>query len=124
MSEIPNIGKRVCDSCGKDLPDGNLFYHCRTEMVAAKDACIPDLKQPEKLIAQALSEIAGKEESELLDDIYQELILQLCPDCKGEFARLIQSMLNKGCKTCPNCQTQPVKKAGKLLKFPPKTEED
>lgn len=122
--EIPNIGKRICDSCGKDLPDGELFYHCRTEMVAAKDNIIPDLKQPDRLIAQALSEIAGKDENELLDDIYQELILQLCPDCKGEYVRLIHAMLNKGCKSCPNCQTQPLKKAGKILKFPPKKEKE
>ncbi len=124
MTEIPNIGKRICDSCGKDLPDGELFYHCRTELVAAKDATIPELKHPDKLIAQALSEIAGKDESELLDDIYQELILQLCPDCRGTFLQLINSMLNKGCKNCPNCKTQPVKKAGKLLTFPEKTDKN
>ncbi len=124
MSEIPNIGKRICDSCGKDLPDGELFYHCRTELVAAKDATIPDLQQPDRLIAQALSEIAGKDENELLDDIYQELILQLCPDCRGEFVKLIHAMLNKGCKSCPNCQTQPAKKAGKLLKFSPKKDKE
>lgn len=120
MSDIPNIGKRICDSCGTDLPDGELFYHCRTELVAAKDATIPNLKQPDKLIAQALSEIAGKDESELLDDIYQELILQLCPDCRTKFMRLINSMLNKGCESCGNCQVQPIKKKGKLLKFPGK----
>ncbi len=124
MTEIPNISKRICDSCGKDLPDGDLFYHCRTEMVAAKDATIPDLQQPDRLIAQALSEIAGKDENELLDDIYQELILQLCPDCREEFIKLVNAMLNKGCKNCPNCQTQPVKKAGKLLNFPPKKEKE
>lgn len=123
-TKIPNIGKRICDSCGTDLPDGVLFYHCRTELVAAKDATIPDLKHPDKLIAQALSEIAGKDESELLDDIYQELILQLCPDCRSNFMRLINSMLNKGCKNCSNCKTQPIKKEGKLLKFPGNTDED
>ncbi len=119
---IPNIAKRICDSCGKALPDGELFYHCRTELVAAKDATIPNLKNPDRLIAQALSEIAGKEESELLDDIYQELILQLCPDCRMEFLKLIHALLNKGCKNCPNCPP-PVKKQGKLLQFPPKDED-
>ena len=120
MTDITNIDKRLCDSCGRDLPDGELFYHCRTEMIAAKDATIPNLKHPDKLIAQALSEIAGKDESELLDDIYQELILQLCPDCRMSLLKMIQSMMNKGCQGCSKCKIQPIKKQGKLLKFPSK----
>lgn len=124
MTEIPNISKRICDSCGKDLPDGELFYHCRTELVAAKDATIPDLKHPDKLIAQALSEIAGKDENELLDDIYQEIILQLCPDCRITLLRQIHAMLNKGCQSCAKCGPQPIKKKGKLLKFSPKEDKE
>lgn len=123
MDDIPNIGKRICDSCGIGLPDGELFYHCRTELVAAKDATVPDLRHPDRLIAQALSEIAGKDESELLDDIYQEIILQLCPDCRMEFLKLIHGLLNKGCKNCPNCGPSPIKKKGKLLQFPPKDDD-
>ncbi|HIP40082.1 MAG TPA: hypothetical protein EYG88_11990 [Desulfocapsa sulfexigens] len=120
MKNTPSFDKRHCDSCGRDLPDGELFYHCRTEMIAGKDSTIPDLKHPDKLIAQALSEIAGKDENELLDDIYQELILQLCPDCRMSLLKMIQSMMNKGCQGCAKCEKQPVKKQGKLLKFPKK----
>ncbi len=124
MTEIPTISKRECDSCGKDLPDGTLFYHCRTELVAAKDETIPELKHPDKLIAMALSEIAGKDENELLEDIYQEIILQLCPDCRVILLKHINSMLNQGCRNCPNCGPVPLKKKGKLLKFPPKNNEE
>ncbi len=120
VDDIPNIGKRICDSCGKKLPDGELFYHCRAELIATKDAGVPDLKHPDRLIAQALSEIAGKDEHELLDDIYQELILQLCPDCRVELLKLIHGLLNKGCKNCPNCAVPTIKKKGKLLQFPSK----
>jgi len=119
MTDIPTIAKRICDSCGVSLPDGELFYHCRTELIAAKDETIPELKHPDKLIAMALSEIAGKDENELLDDIYQEIILQLCPDCRTVLLKHIHSMLNRGCKNCPNCGPKPVKKKGKLLKFTP-----
>ncbi|AGF77631.1 hypothetical protein UWK_01059 [Desulfocapsa sulfexigens DSM 10523] len=118
MTDIPHISKRDCDCCGKPLPDGELFYHCRTELIAAKDETIPELKHPDKLIAMALSEIAGKDENELLDDIYQEIILQLCPNCRLILLKHIHSMLNKGCKNCPKCGPQPVRKKGKLLKFP------
>ena len=120
MKKPPSFDKRHCDSCGRALPDGELFYHCRTEMIAGKDSTIPNLKHPDKLIAQALSEIAGKDENELLDDIYQELILQLCPDCRMSLLKLIQSMMNKGCKGCAKCKNQPARKRGKLLKFPAK----
>jgi hypothetical protein len=122
MTDIPNISKRQCDSCGKALPDGELYYHCRTEIIAAKDETIPELKNPDKLIAMALSEIAGKDENELLNDIYQEIILQLCPRCRTILLKHIQSMLGKGCQSCPGCGPQPVKRKGKLLKFPPKKE--
>ncbi|MBL4901200.1 MAG: hypothetical protein JKY62_00940 [Desulfocapsa sp.] len=124
MTKIPDISKRQCDSCGKPLPNGELFYHCRTELIAAKDETIPELKHPDKLIAMALSEIAGKDENELLDDIYQEIILQLCPDCRMTLLKHINSMLNKGCKNCPHCEPQPVKKKGKLLQFPPKKDKE
>ena len=120
MTDIQNISKKQCDSCGKSLPDGELFYHCRTELIAAKDETIPDLKHPDKLIAQALSEIAGKDENDLLDDIYQEIILQLCPDCRMTLLRHIHGMLNRGCQSCAKCGPQPIKKKGKLLTFPPK----
>jgi len=125
MTDIPNISSRQCDSCGKSLPDGELFYHCRTELVAGKDETIPELKHPDKLIAMALSEIAGKDENELLDDIYQEIILQLCPDCRSILLRHIHSMLNRNtCPNCSKCGPQPIKKKGKLLKFPPKKESE
>ena len=124
MTEIPDISKRHCDSCGKPLPDGELFYHCRTEVIAAKDETIPNLKHPDKLIAQALSEIAGKDENELLNEIYQEIILQLCPNCRMTLLKHINSMLNKGCKNCAKCGSQPIKKKGKLLRFPPNTTEE
>ncbi len=122
MTEIPSISQRQCDSCGTPLPDGALFYHCRTELVAAKDETIPDLKHPDKLIAMALSEIAGKDENDLLDDIYQEIILLLCPNCRETLLKHIHSMVSKGCSNCEKCTPQPKKKKGKLLKFPSKKE--
>ncbi len=122
MSDISNIQERNCDSCGKPLPDGELFYHCRTEIVAGKDATIPNLKNPDKLIAQAIAEISGKDEVELLNDVYQEFIMQLCPDCRIILIKHIQSMFSSGCQNCAKCGVVPVKKKGKILKFPPKKE--
>ncbi len=122
MTDISDISTRQCDSCGVLLPDGELFYHCRTEFVAAKDSTIPNLKNPDKLIAHALSEIAGRDEDELLKDVYEEIILQLCPTCRLTLLKHIHGMLNKGCSGCSKCGPQIVKKKGKLLKFPFKKE--
>ncbi len=124
MTDIPSISKRHCDSCGVPLPDGELFYHCRTEIIAGKDETIPDLKHPDRLIAQALSEISGKDETELLNEVYQEIILQLCPSCRTILLKQIQSMLNRPCKNCSQCGPPAAKKAGKLLHFPGKKEDE
>ncbi|MEN8189662.1 MAG: hypothetical protein ABFS19_07435 [Thermodesulfobacteriota bacterium] len=124
MTDISSISKRTCDSCAKPLPNGELFYHCRTEIVAGKDEHLPDVHNPDKIIAQALIEIeAGREEQDLLDDIYQELILVLCPDCRVKLLQQIGSMLkSSGCEGCAKCGPTPSKKKGKVLQFPEKSD--
>jgi len=117
MTSIPDISTRKCDSCGITITNGELFYHCRTEIIAGKDQTQEELNYPDKIIARALAELETGDELELLDDIYQEIILQLCPECRLTLLQLIHSMLNS-CKNCAECQTQPkTKKAGKLLTF-------
>ena len=117
MTTIPDFSIRKCDSCGIPIKEGELFYHCRTEIIAGKDQSLADLKYPDRIIAQALAELEGKEEQELLDDIYQEIILQLCPECRATLLQRIHSMV-KSCKSCAKCQPQPkMKKEGKLLHF-------
>ncbi|MDO8947359.1 MAG: hypothetical protein Q7U88_09400 [Desulfocapsaceae bacterium] len=117
MTDIPDISTRTCDSCGITIQEGDLFYHCRTEIIAGKDQSLSELKYPDKIIAQALADIATAEEQELLDDIYQEIILQLCPQCRSTLIQRIQSMV-KSCKGCAQCLSpQKIEKKGKLLQF-------
>ncbi|MDD3815705.1 MAG: hypothetical protein PHZ02_13785 [Desulfocapsaceae bacterium] len=117
MIDIPDISTRTCDSCGIPILEGDLFYHCRTEIVAGKDQSLSELKYPDQIIAQALADIATKEEQELLDDIYQEIILQLCPQCRSTLIQRIQSMV-KSCKGCAQCLPQQKgEKKGKILQF-------
>ncbi len=117
MINIPDINARKCDSCGIPIKEGELFYHCRTEIIAGKDHNVDDLKYPDRIIAQALAELDASDEQELLDDIYQEIILQLCPECRSTLLQRIHSMVNR-CKSCAKCQPQPkMKKKGKLLQF-------
>lgn len=117
MIDIPDISTRKCDSCGLTIKEGELFYHCRTEIIAGRDQTRAELKYPDRIIAQALAELENREEQELLDDIYQEIILQLCPECRTTLLQRIHSMINS-CQTCAKCQPQPKKeKKGKLLQF-------
>jgi ribosomal protein L37AE/L43A len=117
MTYIPDISTRTCDSCGITIKEGELFYHCRTEIIAGKDQTRMDLKYPDRIIAQALADIGKKEDQELLDDIYQEIILLLCPKCRTTLLQRLHSMINS-CKSCIQCHTQPKKeKKGKLLQF-------
>ncbi|MFH2122148.1 MAG: hypothetical protein ABIJ50_01490 [Pseudomonadota bacterium] len=118
MTDIPDISTRTCDSCGMTIQEGDLFYHCRTEIIAGKDQSLSELTYPDQIIAQALADIATKEEQELLDDIYQEIILHLCPHCRSILIQRIQSMI-KSCKSCAQCLPQQKReKKGKLLQFP------
>ena len=122
MIDIPST--RTCDSCGIAIQEGELFYHCRTEIIAGHDQPQADLKYPDRIIAQALAELEDKEAQELLDDIYQEIILQLCPQCRTTLLQRIHSMINS-CHTCGKCQPQPQKaKKGKLLQFSSKKDPD
>ena len=124
MIDIPDISTRKCDSCGLTIQEGELFYHCRTEIIAGHDQTPAELKYPDRIIAQALAELDNKDEQELLDDIYQEIILQLCPECRTALLQRIHSMINR-CHTCAKCRPQPKKeKKGKLLQFSSKKEND
>jgi ribosomal protein L37AE/L43A len=122
MIDIPDISTRKCDSCGITIKEGELFYHCRTEIIAGHDQILAELKYPDRIIAQALAELENKEDQELLDDIYQEIILQLCPECRTTLIKRIHSMINS-CQTCTQCRSQSKKtKKGKLLQFSNKKE--
>jgi hypothetical protein len=124
MIDIPDISTRKCDSCGITIQEGELFYHCRTEIIAGHDQILAELKYPDRIIAQALAELEDKEEQGLLDDIYQEIILQLCPECRSMLIKRILSMINS-CQTCTQCRPRPKKeKKGKLLQFSTKKEPD
>lgn len=104
------------------IKEGELFYHCRTEIIAGKDRPLLELTYPDRIIAQAMAELGTREDLELLDDIYQEIILQLCPECRTTLLQRINSMINS-CKTCAKCQPQPkIEAKGKLLQFPSKKE--
>ncbi len=117
MIKIPDINSRKCDSCGGKLQEGELFYHCRTEIMAIKDQSLLELKYTDRLIAQALRELEVKDEMATLDNLYQEIIIQLCPACHPLLLQKIDSM-NSNRRCCGQCQPLPKKpKKGKLLSF-------
>ncbi len=124
MIKITDNKSRKCDSCGGKLQEGELFYHCRTEIMAIKDPSLLELKYTDRLIAQALRELEGKDAIATLDNIYHEIILQLCPACHPLLLQKIDSMSsNRRC--CGQCQPLPkMPKKGKLLSFSATTRPD
>ena len=53
---------RHCDSCVDPISEGELFYHCRTEIIAANEQLPSDLKNPDRIIAQAIAQLADGDE--------------------------------------------------------------
>jgi len=86
--------------------------------MAIKDQSLLELKYTDRLIAQALIELDITDAMVPLDNIYQEIILQLCPACYPLLLQKIHNMSsNQRC--CGQCQPAPKKpKQGKLLSFP------
>ena len=114
-----NFTDRRCDSCGATITEGDPFYHCRTEIIADNEQLPSDLENTDRIIAQAIAELADGDEKEVLDEAYQEIILVLCPTCRIKLLQLLGSMVSSGCPGCQGCGPKPkASKKGKLLKFP------
>lgn len=106
--------KISCQSCNIRIPPGGHFYISRTEIASGFDGFLPDAgEDPNEAIRSAMEEIAEMSENELLHDVYQEISLILCPECRIKFRNRVLSMIGR-----------PGKKKGKLLRFPRKMKKD
>ncbi len=79
---------KFCALCGQSLPDGNLKYIVRIEIISDFDDIIPCSEQdPSEEIDKLLKEMDDVDVQELEDDVYQELSVYLCVHCKKRFAK-------------------------------------
>ena len=87
-----------CQSCGLYILPGASFYLCRTEIISGYDGFLPELPDtanPDQMIDSALKKLGGKSEQELMDDVYQEIKVVLCPVCRLKLRDRILGMLRK-----------------------------
>jgi len=101
--------QRLCDTCGVNIPEGGLFYRCRTEIVSGFDHVIPEsqLKDPDALIRSACKALSGKAQKEVSAEVYEEISCTICPDCRTQLRKYLLAMKPDRAKS------------GKVLLFPP-----
>jgi hypothetical protein len=102
--------QHTCDSCGVNIPEGGLYYNCRTEIVSGFDNLIPDsqLKDPDALIRDACKALSGREQKEVAAEVYEEISFVVCPACRTMLRKQLLAMKLNG------------DTSGKVLLFPPK----
>ena len=94
--EMKIRGTRLsCQACGTQIPPGGIFYIGRTEIISGSDGILPDSEESgDRIIEMALKEIMkGKNEEELMDEVYQEIKLILCGRCRLSFRDVLLDMI-------------------------------
>ncbi len=83
----PGLMRLHCQTCGTVIPPGGVFYIGRTEIISGSDGILPDSEESgDKIIDKALKEITKvKSEQEFMDEVYQEIKLVLCGQCRLVF---------------------------------------
>jgi hypothetical protein len=79
-----------CDLCKRELdPHDDLRYVVKVEVYAAFDPAVADADGDDRdhleEIQDILERIEDASESEIGDEIYQQLRFDLCPDCRKRF---------------------------------------
>lgn len=98
-----------CDGCGGTIPAGGLFYRCRTEIISGFDNYIPDpVDKADQVLKEACRSLKSASPEELMNDVYEEFKLLLCPACRQKLRKQLMAIKGGG------------KKTSKVLLFPPR----
>ncbi len=75
---------------------GASFYICRTEIKSGFDGYLPEPEESgDRMIEAAVQKLANQSAENLMDDVYQEIKLVLCPSCRLKLRDRIFSMVQK-----------------------------
>ena len=90
-----DVKRLGCQVCGTEIPPGGVFYIGRTEIISGSDGILPDTGESgENIIEKALQEITAiKNEQELMEEVYQELRITLCGQCRILYRDKILDMI-------------------------------
>ena len=82
-----------CHCCGKPLPHGGSYFVLRVEISAGFDGCLPEpAGDPEELIRAAMKELSKKVATEHEADVFEEMLLILCPACRLAVRKQLQDI--------------------------------
>ncbi|MGV1100942.1 hypothetical protein ACUUL3_16220 [Thiovibrio sp. JS02] len=96
-----------CQACHAKIPEGTLYYCCRTEIISGFDGILPGPEMdPEMMIQDACEEITLRPAQDLMDEVYQEIRMILCPQCRAKLRAQLLALRG------------PERKGGKVLQFP------
>ena len=80
-----------CDLCGKHIdPEQDLRYVVKIEVYAAVDPMVIDEDDDRdhlQEIQEILERLDDAENDQVCDDVYQQLRLDLCPQCRKRFLK-------------------------------------
>ena len=83
-----------CQVCGTKIPPGGVFYRARTELISGSDGILPDTGESgDAIIDKALNEIKELTEQQVMEEVYQEIKLVLCGQCRLVFRETILEMI-------------------------------
>ena len=83
-----------CQVCGTKIPPGGVFYRARTELISGSDGILPDTGESgDAIIDKALSEVKELTEQQVMEEVYQEIKLVLCGQCRLVFRDTILEMI-------------------------------
>ncbi len=91
----PDIKHLTCQICAAQIPQGGVFYTVRTEKIYGSDGILPDSEDSgDRIMEKALKEISKKKtEREFMDEVYQEIKLIVCGQCRLTFRDTILDMI-------------------------------
>ena len=88
-----SLKKQICQSCQIVIQPGESFYNCRVEFSSGNDGFYSESFDPETAINDAIKQLEGKSSHDIMKDVYHEIILCLCPDCRKKLENTVSSMI-------------------------------
>ncbi len=81
----------TCDCCGGKLDPDDLRYVVKMEVYAAFDPIAMDELEDDRDYLQEIQEILQRSDetsdSEVGNDVYEQMRFDLCPDCRRKFVK-------------------------------------
>jgi hypothetical protein len=79
---------KICEKCGKELPDGSLAYEVKIQVYADFDGVLPEAGTAEKREARMRELLSGMERADpdvLMRDVFHQERHLLCPGCRERY---------------------------------------